>query len=59
MNHQATLSIKHLNVIAALKPDNPSIGIMIVKQNTRPARVGIPGAVAAGSRPARSPRVSG
>ncbi len=36
VNHQATLSIKHLNVIAALKPDNPSIGIMIVKQNTDP-----------------------
>ncbi len=36
VNHQATLSIRHLNVVAALKPDNPSVGIMIVKQNTDP-----------------------
>jgi hypothetical protein len=33
VNHQATLSIRHLNVIAAINPNNPSVGIMIVKQN--------------------------
>jgi hypothetical protein len=33
VNHQATLAIRHLNVIVSLKPDNPSAGIMIVKQN--------------------------
>jgi hypothetical protein len=33
VNHQATLSIRHLNAIVTLKPDNPSVGIMIVKQN--------------------------
>lgn len=32
VNHQATLSIRHVSVIAALNPENPSIGIMIVKQ---------------------------
>ena len=33
VNHQATLSIRHLTVVVTLKPDNPSAGIMIVKQN--------------------------
>lgn len=33
VNHQATLSIRHLSVLVTLKPDNPSVGIMIVKQN--------------------------
>lgn len=33
VNHQATLSIRHLSVVVTLKPDNPSCGIMIVKQN--------------------------
>jgi hypothetical protein len=33
VNHQATLSIRHLSVIVALNPNNPSVGIMIVKQN--------------------------
>lgn len=33
VNHQATLSIRHLSVVVTLKPDNPSAGIMIVKQN--------------------------
>ena len=33
VNHQATLSIRHVNVIAAVNPNNPSVGIMIVKQN--------------------------
>jgi hypothetical protein len=32
-NHQATLSIRHLTVVVTLKPDNPSAGILIVKQN--------------------------
>jgi hypothetical protein len=32
VNHQATLSIRHLNAIVALNPDNPSVGIMLVKQ---------------------------
>ncbi|MEA2536036.1 MAG: hypothetical protein QOF11_270 [Chloroflexota bacterium] len=33
VNHQATLSIKHLTVVVTLKPDNPSVGVLIVKQN--------------------------
>jgi hypothetical protein len=33
VNHQATLSIRHLNVLVTVKPDNPSVGILIVKQN--------------------------
>ncbi|MDP9482894.1 MAG: hypothetical protein M3P84_06690, partial [Chloroflexota bacterium] len=33
VNHQATLSIRHLSVVVTLKPDNPSAGILIVKQN--------------------------
>jgi hypothetical protein len=37
VNHHATLSIKHLNAVVALKPDNPSMGIMIMKQSTDPA----------------------
>ena len=32
VNHQATLSIRHLNVIVTLNPHNPSVGIMLVKQ---------------------------
>jgi hypothetical protein len=32
VNHQATLSIRHLNAVVALYPDNPSVGIMLVKQ---------------------------
>ncbi|MEO8228896.1 MAG: hypothetical protein ABI628_03935 [Chloroflexota bacterium] len=34
VNHQATLSIRHLSVVVTLKPDNPSAGIMIVKQKS-------------------------
>ncbi len=33
VNHQATLSIRHLNVLVTLNPDNPSVGILIVKQS--------------------------
>jgi hypothetical protein len=36
VNHQATLSIRHVSVIAALNPENPSVGIMIVKQLPEP-----------------------
>jgi hypothetical protein len=32
VNHQATLLIRHLNAIVTLNPDDPSVGIMLVKQ---------------------------
>jgi hypothetical protein len=36
VNHQATLSIRHVSVLAALNPENPSIGLMIIKQKPEP-----------------------
>jgi hypothetical protein len=36
VNHHLTLSIRHVSVIAALNPENPSIGLMIIKQKPEP-----------------------